>query len=672
MAKAKTTRKPARAADSTDRAADFEQLQVPLSAIVYNPKINARGEELTDIEQLAVTIRKEGLVQPIAVRPAGKKYEAVEGGRRFFAIQHLARIKAPGWTAATLIPVISRRLTDAQALEASIAAHITRLNPSPAQQALSFVSLQKSGQSVEEIAANFGTSVRFVEQRLAIGALPPAILKALKSGDITVDTAEAFTLSRDPAQQLKLFTELTRHGAVNPSAVRLNLLGKAVPATSREARYVGEKAYLAAGGTITADLFGEARFFDDPKILSRLFESELSREEEALHEEGWSFVTVARDHVHDYDGWKKLEPKGKMRTGAKDRVSKIDAEIQLLMKRLKKITAIVSPERADINERLADLKAERAGIRVQDFSPEQKKQAGVVIIIGPSKVETRYGMVKPKPPAAKAVGKSKKAKTVTTTVAPPSAAAFGTGPAARETEEPDFTGVLKTELARHMGGALQMAIATKPQAAHYLLVASLLMRVMEDQNRALDLDQVISFNLLPWREAPSVFTELLTRALKPFKDGGGVTLADILAKLEALDHLDLMTLQAILLASALDINMNFMSRPAIATLIQRVDPDVGKYWQPDATFFGRLKKPDLIEALGEAAVPNIPKSGGKAPLVELAAAKLPATGWLPKPLRAPSYAGPGSNAWADRQGAGVADAVASETPAPAPIAAAAE
>jgi hypothetical protein len=160
------------------------------------------------------------------------------------------------------------------------------------------------------------------------------------------------------------------------------------------------------------------------------------------------------------------------------------------------------------------------------------------------------------------------------------------------------------------------------------------------------------------------------------KDGcEAVTLISVITKLEGMEHTELMHLQALLIARALRIDFNFMADPDVGTMIKRFDPEVRKVWTPDEAFFQKLKKPDLIEALGEAAVVDIPRSGGKAQLVTLAAAKLPGLGWLPKPMRAPCYAGPGSNAWADAQGTKVADAATAQLQAagePQPLPQAAE
>lgn len=681
----------------------FDLLTLTFGQLSYNPKINARGDTKTDITALAETIKNEGLIQPLAVRPAGKKYEPAEGGRRYHAIALLIEKKAPGWTTKTPIPAISRKLTDAEALEASLATHLTRLGLEPGDQALAFRNLAKSGRKPADIAATFAVTDRFVEQRLAIGALPPAILKALKDKTIDLKTAEAFTLTGDAKEQLALFNSLAKRKDLNPLSVRQQLTGKATRANDAHARYVGEAVYVKAGGTITADLFGEDRFFQDGKLLNRLFDEKVKAKVKALEAEGWSFVKVARDHWQDYDGynspWTRLTSKSELPGETKKRIGEIDAQLG----QLKRFHYNWGDPRRDAHHlEILSLQDERASLATSSFTKEQKAKSGVVIRIQPGRFEIMYGMVDPE--VRRAAEKEKKAaEKKREKESAKKAAQSGKTPAAdskavvasREADEPDFAGQLKAELARHMSGALRLAIAGKPQGAHYALIATLLLEALPDDGAGefgIYEDSPIAIrraaDARDWRNAhlddekeTSEFDKLLAEAMKPFipvppedkaerkrwsKNGGDMLrLADVIAKLELMPFEELQRLEALLVARALKITFNFMSDSGVTTLIKRFDPDVAKVWKPDDAFFQKLKKPDLVAALDEAAIADIPRSGSKAQLVALAVANLPAMQWLPKPMRPPSYAGPGSNAWADARGARVADAVAGQALAPA-------
>ena len=95
-------------------------------------------------------------------------------------------------------------------------------------------------------------------------------------------------------------------------------------------------------------------------------------------------------------------------------------------------------------------------------------------------------------------------------------------------------------------------------------------------------------------------------------------------------------------------------------LITSFDPDVAKVWEPGEEFFRRMPRESLVSALGEAAVTGVAPSKKKKELVEMALRALPPVGWLPKPLRTPSYKGPGSNTWAEARATTLADEIAQQ------------
>lgn len=80
--------------------------------------------------------------------------------------------------------------------------------------------------------------------------------------------------------------------AAAPSSRPLN--ADRVSSEDRRAVFVGTEAYVAAGGHIIRDLFGEdgAGFFDDAALLNRLVNEKLAAEAEAVRAEGWKWIEV--------------------------------------------------------------------------------------------------------------------------------------------------------------------------------------------------------------------------------------------------------------------------------------------------------------------------------------------------------------------------------------------
>ena len=149
--------------------------------------------EKADIEELAKNIAEQGLLQPITVRTPshmdaetfekidkdgkahGFKYEVVCGARRFRAINHL------GWKE---VPAIVRDMTDAEAFDAMITENLQRKDVDPIDEAVAFSELMRKGQSVKELAARFGKSERYIQDRTKLCGLIKELQKELTKGHI--------------------------------------------------------------------------------------------------------------------------------------------------------------------------------------------------------------------------------------------------------------------------------------------------------------------------------------------------------------------------------------------------------------------------------------------------------------------------------------------------------
>ena len=83
----------------------------------------------------------------------------------------------------------------------------------PADQFEAFVAVIDQGKSVAEVAARFSVSEQLITQRLKLGRLSPAIMKAFREDVIDLAVAQAFTLSDDHAEQERVFAELGDHSA---------------------------------------------------------------------------------------------------------------------------------------------------------------------------------------------------------------------------------------------------------------------------------------------------------------------------------------------------------------------------------------------------------------------------------------------------------------------------
>ena len=280
---------------------------IPLSKLV--PSVaNVRKAGVSDgIEELAASIAAHGLLQNLTVRPAADRkgkpsgtYEVIAGGRRLMALRRLAKERR----IAKHFPVSCRVLSKTNAngsSEISLAENVVRAPLHPADQFEAFSKLKDEGLGAEEIAHRFGIASTVVFQRLKLAAVSPRLLAEYRQGGMTLEQLVAFTISDDHAAQETVWFDLSL-GDRSPRAIRRALTKALVEGSDRRARFVGVKAYEAAGGTIVRDLFqpDEDAYFADEELLHRLVQEKLSTEAEKLKAEGWAWVEVypTVDHAH--------------------------------------------------------------------------------------------------------------------------------------------------------------------------------------------------------------------------------------------------------------------------------------------------------------------------------------------------------------------------------------
>jgi len=156
----------------------------------YQPRIDMRPEAL---EELAASIKIQGVMQPIVVRPLGaNKYEIIAGERRWRACQ-LAGLDS--------IPVIIKDVPDNAAIAMALIENIQRENLNPIEEAFALKRLQDEFElTQQEVADAVGKSRTAVTNLLRLMSLQPEVRTFLEHGDIEMGHARAL-LSLSPELQ---------------------------------------------------------------------------------------------------------------------------------------------------------------------------------------------------------------------------------------------------------------------------------------------------------------------------------------------------------------------------------------------------------------------------------------------------------------------------------------
>ena len=158
--------------------------QIPLDLLQrgkYQPRQDMHNEAL---EELAQSIKKQGVMQPIVVRPVGRgRYEIIAGERRWRASQVVG---------LDVIPAIIREVPDEAAIAMSLIENIQREDLNPIEEAVSLQRLQKEFElTQQQIAEAVGKSRSTVTNLLRLITLAEPVKKLLEHGDLEMGHAKA-------------------------------------------------------------------------------------------------------------------------------------------------------------------------------------------------------------------------------------------------------------------------------------------------------------------------------------------------------------------------------------------------------------------------------------------------------------------------------------------------
>lgn len=147
----------------------------------YQPRHDMSAESL---EELANSIKLQGVIQPIVVRPIGpQKYEIIAGERRWRACQLAGLDK---------IPVIIKDVPDEAAIAMALIENIQRENLNPIEEAMALHRLQQEfGLTQQEVADAVGKSRSTVTNLLRLMSLKEDVRRMLEHGDLEMGHARA-------------------------------------------------------------------------------------------------------------------------------------------------------------------------------------------------------------------------------------------------------------------------------------------------------------------------------------------------------------------------------------------------------------------------------------------------------------------------------------------------
>ena len=181
-------------------------LLVPLDQLTPN-RYQPRSDFASDaLEELAESIRQQGIVQPIVVTESGSdRFSIVAGERRWRAARRAG---------LSQVPVVIRELeSEHQQLEMALVENLQRADLNPVEEAEAYQSLQSGfGFSQEIIGHKVGKSRASVSHILRLLSLPPEILEMLRDRRLTAGQARPLLALEGLDERLLLAEKAVREG----------------------------------------------------------------------------------------------------------------------------------------------------------------------------------------------------------------------------------------------------------------------------------------------------------------------------------------------------------------------------------------------------------------------------------------------------------------------------
>lgn len=168
---------------SVDAPREGELRTLPITAIRPNPWQPRQVFEPEQLEQLAVSIKAQGLLQPVVVRPSGEDYELIAGERRW---------RAAGLAGLTHIPAVVRQVDDRTTAALALVENLQREDLNALEKAQGIKRLiDEFGLTHQQAGEAVGHSRTHVSNLLRLLDLAPAVQGLVETGQLDMGHARA-------------------------------------------------------------------------------------------------------------------------------------------------------------------------------------------------------------------------------------------------------------------------------------------------------------------------------------------------------------------------------------------------------------------------------------------------------------------------------------------------
>jgi ParB family transcriptional regulator, chromosome partitioning protein len=168
--------------------------EIDIDRIVTNPDQPRLHLDEERLQELVISIREKGILQPILVRPYGNGYQLIAGERRLNAAQRAGLLK---------IPAVVRDVPDDQLLELALVENIQREPLNPIEEAQAYENLMAATNGTQEqVAERLGKDRSTVANSIRLLKLPPNVKRLVRDGKLSPGHARALLSSNSSASEM--------------------------------------------------------------------------------------------------------------------------------------------------------------------------------------------------------------------------------------------------------------------------------------------------------------------------------------------------------------------------------------------------------------------------------------------------------------------------------------
>lgn len=169
--------------------------EIDIDLIVPNPSQPRLSLNEERLEELAASIRMNGVLQPVLVRPADNGYQLIAGERRLAAAQRAGLMK---------IPAVIREVPDERVLELALIENIQREQLNPMEEAHAYQNLmEETAATQEQIAERLGKDRSTIANSLRLLKLPEKIGLMVFEGKLSPGHARALLSSNSDSSEME-------------------------------------------------------------------------------------------------------------------------------------------------------------------------------------------------------------------------------------------------------------------------------------------------------------------------------------------------------------------------------------------------------------------------------------------------------------------------------------